>query len=226
MVVFHLGEKPQRLLCSTLCYQTKSNIKNNTMKTAQSFNNDAAAKATTAKSLSKLYFTRVGFSVVWVTLVALYAAKSPQVAAILLIIYPAWDVVGTFGDIRINKANGPVTPQYANAIISIITTFAVGVALNSGVPNALIVFGVWAGLTGIIQLVLGLQRRRELGGQWPMILSGGQSVLAGISFIAFAHKPTMGIANLAGYSAFGAFYYLLAAIRLSKTTSVANTQAI
>jgi len=39
----------------------------------------------------------------------------------------------------------------------------------------------------------------------------------GISFIVLAHAPTMGIVNLAGYSAFGAFYYLLAALRVSKT---------
>jgi hypothetical protein len=49
-----------------------------------------------------------------------------------------------------------------------------------------------------------------------MILSGGQSVIAGASFIAMAQSPTMGILNLAGYSAFGAFYFLLAAFRLGK----------
>jgi hypothetical protein len=42
-------------------------------------------------------------------------------------------------------------------------------------------------------------------------------MLAGVSFIAMAHSPNMGIVNLAGYSAFGAFYYLLAAIRLGKS---------
>jgi uncharacterized membrane protein HdeD (DUF308 family) len=194
------------------------------MKTEQLPQNTVKAK--TAKALSTLYFTRMGFSIIWVTLVAIFAQKSPQIAAVLLIIYPAWDVVATFWDISINKTNGPLTPQYTNAVISIITTFAVGVALNSGVPAALIVFGVWAGLTGIIQLVLGLQRRHEFGGQWPMILSGGQSLIAGVTFAAMAHQPTMGIASLAGYSAFGAFYYLLAAIRLSKATGVQNTQTI
>jgi len=42
-------------------------------------------------------------------------------------------------------------------------------------------------------------------------------MLAGSAFIAMANSPTMGISSLAGYSAFGAFYFLLAAIRLSKT---------
>lgn len=180
---------------------------------------ETSAAVKTARELSKLYFIRVAFSVTWVILVSLLAKNSLGVATVLLVIYPLWDVVGTFLDIRANQGNGTsVTPQYTNAAISIITTIAVAIAINKGVPAALIVFGAWALLTGLIQLVLGLKRRKEFGGQWPMILSGGQSMIAGVSFIAMAHSPNMGIVNLAGYSAFGAFYYLLAAIRLGKST--------
>jgi len=170
-----------------------------------------------ARSLRTLYFIRVTFSVIWVTLVALFAKSSPAIAGILVVIYPAWDVVGTIFDIRANRYNGSLTPQYINLGISVITTIAVAASLTKGIPLVLIVFGIWAGLTGAIQLILGLRRRHELGGQWPMILSGGQSIIAGVSFIAMSGSPTMGIVNLAGYSAFGAFYYLLSAIRLSKT---------
>ena len=171
----------------------------------------------TAGSLRQLYFTRVAFSVTWVILVILLAKTSFTIASMLLIIYPAWDVIGTFLDIRANRNSPAKTPQYVNATISMITTAAVAVALQKGVPEALIVFGAWAILTGLIQLILGVRRRKSLGGQWPMILSGGQSTIAGISFILMAHDPSMGIVNLAGYSAFGAFYYLLAALSLSKT---------
>jgi len=171
----------------------------------------------TARSLRRLYFIRAAFSVTWVILVSLFAKTSMGIASILLVIYPAWDVIGTFLDIRANQNSPSKTPQYINAVISVLTTIAVGLALQKGVPATLIVFGAWAILSGFIQLVLGLQRRRSLGGQWPMILSGGQSVIAGVSFIMLAHAPAMGITNLAGYSAFGAFYYLLSAFRLSKT---------
>jgi uncharacterized membrane protein HdeD (DUF308 family) len=171
----------------------------------------------TASSLRKLYFTRAAFSVIWVILVALFSKTSFGIANILLIIYPAWDVVGTFLDIRANHSSPSKTPQYVNAVISGITTVAVGIALQHGVPEALIVFGAWAIGTGLIQLILGLRRRKFLGGQWPMIISGGQSILGGTSFILLAHDPTKGISSLAGYAAFGAFYYLLAAFRLGKT---------
>ena len=173
----------------------------------------------TARSLRKLYFTRATFSVIWVILVALFAKTSIGIASVLLIIYPAWDVAGTFFDIRANHGNQPKTPQYVNAVISSITTVAVGIALQQGVPEALIVFGAWAIATGLIQLILGLRRKKFLGGQWPMIISGGQSIIGGTSFILLAHDPTKGITSLAGYAAFGAFYYLLAAFRLSKTVN-------
>ena len=173
----------------------------------------------TAGSLRKLYFIRAAFSVVWVILVALFAKTSMGLASVLLVIYPAWDVLGTFLDIRANHGNTSKTPQYANAVISGITTLNVGIALQKGVPEALIVFGTWAIGTGLIQLILGLRRRKFLGGQWPMIISGGQSMIGGISFILLAHDPTKGITSLAGYALFGAFYYLLAAFRLSKTVN-------
>ena len=173
----------------------------------------------TARSLRKLYFTRAAFSVVWVILIALFAKTSITIASILLVIYPAWDVIGTFFDIRANRNSPNKTPQYVNIVISGITTIAVGIALQKGVPETLIVFGVWAIGTGLIQLILGLRRRKILGGQWPMIISGGQSILGGTSFILLAHDPTKGITSLAGYAAFGAFYYLLAAFRLSKTVN-------
>lgn len=175
--------------------------------------------AETAKSLRNLYIIRAGFSITWVVLVAIFAKKSADIAAVLLIIYPAWDVVGTFLDIRANRNATSKMPQYVNAVISTITTVAAGIALQKGVPEALMVFGAWAIGTGLIQLILGLRRRKLLGGQWPMIISGGQSMLGGTSFILLAHDPAKGIASLGGYAAFGAFYYLLAAFRLNKAVN-------
>lgn len=177
----------------------------------------------TARSLQKLYFLRAGFSIVWVILVATLAKTNTSIATVLFIIYPAWDAIATYFDIRANPPAVNKTPQYVNATISIITTICVIFALQKGIPQALMVFGAWAILTGLIQLILGLRRRKQLVGQWPMIISGAQSMLAGGTFIAMANKPNQGITTLAGYAAFGAFYFLLTAFRLSKT--IKATQA-
>jgi len=174
-----------------------------------------------AGTLRTLYFLRAGFSVAWVILVAALAKNNTTIATALFIIYPAWDAIATYLDIRANLPAADKMPQYINLAISIATTIGVALALQSGIPQALIVFGAWAVITGLIQLILGLRRRRQLGGQWPMIISGGQSMLAGGAFIAMAHAPNQGITTLAGYAAFGAFYFLLTAIRLSKTIKAA-----
>ena len=177
------------------------------------------APARTAQALRTLYFVRAAFSVVWVSLIFLFVKSSPTLTAALLLLYPAWDVLATFGDIRANRGTaGTLLPQYVNIVIGSLTTLAVGLALRQDVSAVLIVFGVWAVLTGLIQLLLGLRRRRQLGGQWPMMLSGGQSALAGVLFVVQAHDPTKGIVNVAGYSAVGAIYFLVAALRLRKAT--------
>jgi uncharacterized membrane protein HdeD (DUF308 family) len=181
--------------------------------------------AQTAKSLRKLYFLRAAFSIVWVILVLALAKTNAGIASALFIIYPAWDALATFFDIRSNPPTANKMPQYVNIAISITTTVAVIIALQKGIPEALIVFGAWAFLTGLIQLILGLRRRKQLGAQWPMIISGGQSMLAGVSFVVMAHAPNQGITTLAGYAAFGAFYFLLSAFRLTKTINAASVVA-
>jgi uncharacterized membrane protein HdeD (DUF308 family) len=172
--------------------------------------------ADTAQALRTLYFVRAAFSLIWVGLLLAFVKSSTTFTAILLLVYPTWDVAATFFDIRANRGPSSKLPQFANIVIGLLTIVAISVALQEGVPTVLIVFGSWAGLTGLIQLVLGLSRRRTFGGQWPMMLSGAQSMIAGASFIAMAQSLTMGIINLAGYAAFGAFYFLLAAFRLGK----------
>ena len=173
----------------------------------------------TARSLRKLYFIRAAFSVAWVILIALFAKTSIVIAGVLLVLYPAWDAACSFADVRANHNSSSKTPQYVNAAISSITAIAAGIFLQKGVPQVLIVFGTWAIGTGLIQLLLGLRRRKIFGGQWPMIISGAQSIIGGASFIILAHDPAKGTTSLGGYAAFGAFYYLLAAFRLSKTAN-------
>jgi uncharacterized membrane protein HdeD (DUF308 family) len=193
------------------------------MTTTNQLNDSISRKAVeTARSLRTLYFSRTAFSLIWVLFVLTFAKTNPGLATVLFIIYPAWDVLATFFDIRANPPAANKTPQYVNVVIGVATTIGVALALQKGIPQALLVFGAWAILTGLIQLILGLRRRKVLGGQWPMIISGGQSMLAGASFIAMANEPNQGITTLAGYAAFGAFYFLLSAFRLSKTIKSAS----
>ncbi|WP_448331440.1 DUF308 domain-containing protein [Streptomyces sp. DSM 41534] len=89
------------------------------------------------------------------------------------------------------------------------------IAAFSTIGKALLVFGVWALLSGAIQLVVAIRRRRTVGGQWPMVISGGQSVLAGATVAATSASATSSLSTVAGYSAFGAFWFLVSVIALS-----------
>jgi uncharacterized membrane protein HdeD (DUF308 family) len=77
------------------------------------------------------------------------------------------------------------------------------------------VWGTWAIVAGVLQLVVAL-RRRGMGGQWPMIASGALSTLAGASFIAMASAddPTVGV--VAGYAVLGGIFFLASALRLRR----------
>ncbi|RDG39059.1 hypothetical protein DVH02_06090 [Streptomyces corynorhini] len=184
----------------------------------------AAATATTSAALRSLHLIRVAFSLIWVALVfatsaSLVSTDEPTVtAAVLLVIYPLWDVVATLLERRTaGAATGSVSRvTTANVALGLAATAGmIVVAAFATIATALLVFGVWALLSGAVQLVVGIRCRRTVGAQWPMIISGGQSVLAGVSIAAMSASATSGLSTVAGYSAFGAFWFLVSVIALS-----------
>lgn len=105
--------------------------------------------------------------------------------------------------------------QQFNVVVSLIVAAAVYFTLPD-MHHVLGVFGVWAILSGLLQLGTALRRRKRYGAQWAMILSGAQSALAGGAFIFQAQAPAVpSIATIAGYAGFGAFYFLVSGLALS-----------
>jgi uncharacterized membrane protein HdeD (DUF308 family) len=107
--------------------------------------------------------------------------------------------------------------QAINVVVSMVTTLAVVVAVqNGGMRSMLGVYGAWAILSGLLQLGTALRRRKRYGAQWAMILSGAQSAAAGLFFIQRSLLPAeRGIADVAGYAAVGAIYFLISALWLT-----------
>jgi len=180
--------------------------------------------STTLSGLRSLYLIRVAFSLVWVALVTatsatLVSTDEPTVAAaVLLVVYPLWDAVATLAERRMATAAATGSTDRVgtlNMALGLAATAGMIIAVFSTVGTALLVFGVWALLSGAIQLVVAIRRRRIVGAQWPMVISGGLSVLAGASFAAMSSSATSTLSTLAGYSAFGAFWFLVSAITLS-----------
>lgn len=177
---------------------------------------DTPELAETNAWLKRYYFTRAGFSVAWVAAAFGLADSMTAIVAALLVIYPAWDAIGNLVDAQRNGGLHRNPTQALNMAVSTVTTVAVAVALTQSMNAVLGVFGVWAALTGLLQLATAIRRWKSSGGQWPMILSGLQSTAAGAGFIIKAGATAAPqITAIAPYVAFGAFYFLVSAIWLT-----------
>ena len=175
---------------------------------------------TSARTLRKLYFTRTVFQVLWAGGVMATAVANPAIAAVLVILYPLWDVACTIYDLKNSALDGSArTSQITNAVLGVAT--AIGIALTAfGHPAyAIGVFGAWALAAGLLQLAAGLIRRKQTGGQWAMILSGLQSMAAGVAFGLGGLRGKFHAKDLGGYAIFGAFYFLIGGILLSRKLS-------
>jgi uncharacterized membrane protein HdeD (DUF308 family) len=166
--------------------------------------------------LKSYYYLRFAVSAAWVLAAFTVAKAVPPLAAIMLVAYPLWDALANYVDAQRSGGLGSNRSQLLNFVVSIITAIAVAIALGHSMNAVLAVYGVWAALSGAFQLVTALRRWKTNGAQWAMILSGAQSALAGLFFVKMAGgAEAIGIANVAPYAAFGAFYFLVSAVWLS-----------
>jgi uncharacterized membrane protein HdeD (DUF308 family) len=132
--------------------------------------------------------------------------------AAFLASYPLIDVVASL----IGAASAPDSARVLrlNAGVSALAAVAIGIAAFASTAGAtLVAFGLWASVSGAILLARAIHRRRTEGRQLPMIVSGGLSTIAGITFIAASGMDEAKLTTIGGYMAFGALLYLLWARR-------------
>ncbi|MCZ0729589.1 DUF308 domain-containing protein [Mycolicibacterium iranicum] len=162
------------------------------------------------------YAVRALFSLLWVAAVVVIGSQSPFVAGALLLIYPAWDGLANVVDARHNGGLRRNPTQALNTAVSFLTTLAVAFGLAASMNVVLGIFGVWASGSGALQLATAVRRWKGVGAQWPMALSGAQSAAVGVMFLWQAAGPAApSHVDIAPYAAFGAVYFLVAAIGLS-----------
>ena len=177
--------------------------------------------------LRSYYFVRFAVSAAWVALAFTVAKTMPPLAAIMLVAYPAWDALANLVDAQRTGGMSRNKSQLLNFVISVLATLAVAVALTSSMNAVLAVYGVWAVLSGLFQLITAVRRWKISGAQWSMILSGAQSALAGIFFVKMAGGvEDIGITDVAPYAAFGAFYFLVSAVWLTVSDIRRNSPRI
>ena len=176
----------------------------------------SVSTASVAPSLRKLYFVRFGFALVWGAAVFAVGSSLSPLTAVLLVLYPLFDAAAAFIDLRASRAAGSsVVLLSVNIALSVLAAVGLAIAATSGVPAAFGVWGAWALTAGLVQLIVGI-RRRALGGQWVMIISGGLSVLVGGAFIAMAGGSSASVSSLGGYAILGGIFFLISALRLRR----------
>jgi len=172
----------------------------------------AGVQAELTENLARYYLVRAIVAAVWVVAAVVIGRSNATAAALLLVIYPAWDALANWFDAHGSGGLRTNPTQALNVAVSLVAAIAVVVALQLSMNAVLAVFGIWAIAAGLAQLITGVRRWRTFGAQWAMILSGAQSMLAGVFFVTQAGRakiPT--IMDVAPYAAFGAFYFLVSA---------------
>jgi hypothetical protein len=177
------------------------------------------------RSLRNLYFVRTAFQVFWAATIIITAMKQPVIAAILFLLYPLWDVACTVYDLNTSSKSGSArTSQVINALLGVGAAIGIGLTVFHQPIYSVAVFGVWAFGAGLLQLVLGLIRRKQLGGgQWAMILSGAQSMIAGVAYFLGGLWDKRHIKDVGGYAVFGALYFLIGGFLLTRKLSKPST---
>ena len=171
-----------------------------------------------APALRRLYLVRFGFALVWAILLFLTASSSSALTAVLLVLYPAFDVAAAVVDVRSQRvgASRSAVGLVVNITVSTLAALGLAVALTSGIPAVLRVWGAWALLAGVLQLVVAVGRRR-LGGQWALIISGALSMVAGTTFVVQSFAPGASVVTVAAYALLGGVFFLVSALRLGRT---------
>ncbi|MFJ4716878.1 hypothetical protein [Streptomyces sp. NPDC088785] len=170
-----------------------------------------------ASALRRLYFVRFAFALLWALVMFTMEDRISPAGAVLLVLYPLFDVGAAVVDARASRTTGAPGLLYVNVAVSLLAAAGAGVACASGIPAVLRVWGAWAFVSGLVQLAVALSRR-ALGGQWPMILSGAVSALAGASFVASAGADDPALTGAIGYAVPGGVFFLVSALRLGRAS--------
>lgn len=174
-----------------------------------------ATPSATVPALSRLYAARFAFALLWAVIVLASASDLNPFVGTLLVLYPVYDIVAIAADARLSAQLKAKSALSFNLAVSALAAIGLAVAATSGIPAVLRVFGAWAIVAGIAQLLVGLARRTS-GGQLPMIISGAISVLAGGTFVAQASGSDPSLSALGGYALIGGLFFLVSSILLRR----------
>jgi uncharacterized membrane protein HdeD (DUF308 family) len=176
-----------------------------------------AAVRTAPAETPRLFLTRGVIAIAWAVVFVIAADSLTTGVGILLVLYPLIDVVGSMIDARRQEGSARQLLEF-NAAVSAGAAVALGIAATGDKGDVLAVFGVWALVAGVTQVVVAIRRRMILGRQWPLLLAGGGSTLWGIAFLVMSGADDPTLRMIAVYAAGGGVEFVIQAWLLSRRT--------
>jgi uncharacterized membrane protein HdeD (DUF308 family) len=165
----------------------------------------------------RLFLIRGLVAIAWAVVFALQSDSLTTGVGVLLVLYPLIDAVASVIDAR-GQQGSARRPLELNAAVSAVAAVAVGIAATGDKGDVLVVFGVWALLTGVAQLVVAIRRRMILGRQWPLLLAGAGSTGFGFAFLIMSGAADPKLEMIAFYAAGGGVEFVIQAWLLVRRT--------
>lgn len=168
-------------------------------------------------SLPRIYLVRGVVALAWAAAFSAVSNSLTLPAVVLLIVYPLIDAVASLLDAHADPGTSARKLQLFNTALSGLAALALGLAAVHGAGAVLFTFGVWASVSGGAQLAVAVRRRSpELSRQWPMLIAGTLSVIAGVSYLpaAFADHPALSMLIL--YTTAGGISFVVQAATLAR----------
>jgi uncharacterized membrane protein HdeD (DUF308 family) len=171
-----------------------------------------------------LYLVRGLVALAWAAGFAAVSDSLTVGTGAFLVAYPGIDLVASLLDARDQTGSSRTLLRF-DALVSAVTAAGLAVAATGDVADVLAVFGAWAVVTGVAQVVVALQRRSVLGNQWPMLTAGGLSALVGLFYIGQALGDDPKLSVLSVYAAGGGGFFVIQSALLARRHRAAAAAA-
>jgi uncharacterized membrane protein HdeD (DUF308 family) len=171
-----------------------------------------------------LYLVRGVVALAWAVAFAAVSDTLTVGAGVFLVAYPGIDLVASLLDARDQTGAARALLRF-DATVSAVAAVALGVAATGDKADVLFVFGAWALVTGLAQVVVARRRRAELGNQWPMLVAGGLSSLVGVFYVGQAVGGDPKLDVLSVYAAGGGAFFVIQALLLVRRRRASTAAA-
>jgi hypothetical protein len=136
-------------------------------------------------------------AIVWAAAFATVSNSITTTSVVLLVLYPVIDLIASAATARQQYGSTGLLLEI-NASVGWVAATALGIGAAADPAKLICVLGLWAVVTGGMQLVLAIRRPAALGDTWPMVTAGALSIISGIAFAAMAatDAPRLGVVAL------------------------------